>query len=123
MTGQERLDGVLVQGDDTYKIAQALYHSVTGKTETVSKQFSENYRITFDDIRQLHAKFQQMCAQWKVLGQNENITVFHVDDNKEVFSSIDRIELYDLSQTSPIESITFEFTFLAALPMICTRLR
>jgi hypothetical protein len=116
MTQSEAPNGFLIQGSEAYKIAQAVYHTVTGKTETVSKRFSENYKIGFEDIKQLHAKCTQMCTQWEVIEQNENITVYHVDDNKEVFTSVDRLKLYDQSQTSPIESITYEYNALLKLP-------
>lgn len=94
---EERPNGFLVQGSEAYKIAQAIYHTVTGKTESISKQYSENYKINLDDIRQLNAKCIQMCAQWNVIGHNENITVYHIDNNKEIFTSVDRLQLYDQS--------------------------
>ncbi len=91
----DQAPGFLIQGGEAYKIAQALYHVVTGKTETVSKQFTDNYRVTLDDLKQLQAKLEQMCTQWTIIERNENITIFHIDDNKEVFSSINRLQLYD----------------------------
>lgn len=118
MSQSDPPNGIIIQGSEAYKIAQAVYHSVTGKTETVSKRFSDNYKITLEDIQQLHAKCEQMCSQWTVLEHNENITVYHVDDNKEVFTSVDRLKLYDQSQTSPIESISFEYNVLVQLPNI-----
>lgn len=117
---EEKPEGFVIHGAGTepFKIAQALYHAVTGKTESISKQFSENYQITFDDLKQLHAKFEQMCSQWKMIGQSECITLFHINDNKEVFTSIQRLEFYDFSKNNPIESITFEFNVLLNLPDI-----
>ncbi|WP_313952799.1 hypothetical protein [Accumulibacter sp.] len=107
--------GFLIQGTEAFKVAQALYNTVTGKTEKLSKRFSENYKIELNDIFQLHFKLGQMCAQWNVIESNENITIHHVDDNKETFSSLDRFKVYDQSQTSPIESIVYEFNVLVQL--------
>jgi hypothetical protein len=107
--------GFMIQGTEAFKIAQALYNSVTGKTESLSKRFSENYKIQMNDIFQLHMKIGQMCAQWNVIEKNENITIHHVNDNKETFSSLDRFKVYDQSQTSPIESIVYEFNLLVQL--------
>lgn len=117
-TSRDEAPGFLIQGGEAYKLAQALYHVVTGKTETLSKQFSDNYRVTLDDLKQLHAKLDQMCTQWTVIESNENITIFHIDDNKEVFSSIDRLQLYDSSKSEPVESISFEFNVLVSLPVV-----
>jgi hypothetical protein len=107
--------GFMIQGTESFKIAQALYNTVTGKTEKLSKRFSENYKIEMNDVFQLHAKIGQMCAQWDVIEKNENITIHHVNDNKEVFSSLDRFKVYDKSQTSPIETIVYEFNLLVQL--------
>lgn len=117
MTEQERSEqpGFMIQGTESFKIAQALYNTVTGKTEKLSKRFSENYKIGMNDVFQLHAKFEQMCAQWNVIEKNENITIHHVNDNKETFSSIERFKVYDQSQTSPVESIVYEFNVLIQL--------
>lgn len=55
---------------------------------------------------------RQMCTQWNVIESNENITINHVDDNKESFSSFDRFKIYDKSQTSAVEGISYEFNVL-----------
>lgn len=117
MTKSENIEqpGFMVKGSQAFKIAQALYNTVTGKTEKLSKRFSENYKIEINDIIQLHAKVEQMCAQWNVIESNENITIHHINDNKEVFSSLERFKVYDQSQTSPVESIVYEFNLLIQL--------
>jgi len=108
--------GFLVEGTEAFKIAQSVYHAVTGKTEKLSKSFSQNFRVTMDDIQQLHEKFVQVSGQWRIIESNENVTIQHLDDNKAVFSSIERAKIYDKSQTSPIESVSYEFNMLAAIP-------
>jgi len=113
--GNTEQPGFMIQGTEAFKVAQALYNTVTGKTEKLSKRFSENYKIGLNDVIQLHSKIGQMCAQWNVIETNENITIHHVDDNKETFSSLDRFKVYDQSQTSPIESIVYEFNLLVQL--------
>lgn len=105
----------VVESSDSHKIAQAVYHAVTSKTEKLTKTFSDNYCVKFADLEQLHAKCSQMCSQWTVMGSSENITVHHVDDNNQNFSSIERLKEYDQSQTCAVEGITFEFKLLLAL--------
>ncbi|VAW81252.1 hypothetical protein MNBD_GAMMA12-1539 [hydrothermal vent metagenome] len=112
MTQSESPNSFLIQGSEAHKIAQAVYYSVTGKTEKLTKAFSDNYKITFEDIQQLHSKCEQMCTQWNVIECNENITVNHVDDNKESFSSFERFKIYDKSQTSAVEGVSYEFNAL-----------
>jgi len=107
---------VSVDQGDQFKIAQAIYNAVTGKTEKLSKAFSKNYLIKLDDFYQLDQKCSQACSQWEVLQKNCSITVNHLDDNKEVFSSIERFKIYDMSRKAPTESVTYEFNLLLRLP-------
>jgi hypothetical protein len=108
----------IVDESDRFKIAQAIYNSVTGKTEKLTRTYSKDYLIGLDDIRQLHMKCQQACGQWTVLNKSESITVHHLDDNTETFSSFERFSIYDLSRTSPTESIVYEFNLLLHLPKV-----
>jgi len=105
-----------ISSPEGHKIAQALYHAVTGKTERMTRRFNDCYNVKFSDLEQLNAKFFQMCTQWHVLEQNSNITLYHLDENKEVFSSLERMRKYDQSQTSPVESVSFIFNVLIACP-------
>lgn len=107
---------VQVDDGDRFKIAQAIYNAVTGKTETLSRPYGKDYLVTRDDIHQLHEKLLQACSQWEVLQKNCNITVHHFEENKEVFSSFERFKVYDQSRTSPTESVVFEFNILLKLP-------
>lgn len=110
--------GAVIDESDHFKVAQAIYNSVTGKTEKLSRTYSKDYLILLEDIRQLHMKCQQACGQWTVLNKSESITVHHLDDNKEIFSSFERFTIYDPSRTSPTESIVYEFNLLLQLPKV-----
>lgn len=37
---------------------QAIYHKLTKKTESISRQYKENYTITFDDICNLNQRIE-----------------------------------------------------------------
>lgn len=114
----ELRNSLTIEISDKHKIAQAIYHAVTGKTERISRSFTENYRVDFADIEQLFAKCDQMCTQWHVLNRSTNITVHHLDENTQNFSSLERFRAYDQSQTSPVEALTIEFNLLLGLPNI-----
>lgn len=109
---------LIIKDENAHQIAQALYNAVTGKTESISKRYFDNYEVNNSSIVQLYRKLTQTYVQWQVIEKNENITVFHVDDNKQVFSSIERFQLYDKSTTSPVQNINLTFNILLALPNI-----
>lgn len=104
--------GLLFKPNEDFTLAQAVYHSVTGKTEKLTRNFSTNYRVTMMDLEQLHAKCTQMVTQWAVCQSNSNVSIQHLDDNKEQFSSFDRFRIYDSSRTSPAESVSYRFNIL-----------
>ena len=106
---------IVIDDAEHFKIAQAIYSAATGKTEKLSKSYSKNYMIRRPDLQQLHSKCQQACSQWNVLQKSSSITIQHIDENKEQFSSFERFDVYDASKTAPIESIVYEFNILVAL--------
>tara|TARA_R110001592_G_C13044445_1_gene739594 strand:+ start:809 stop:1237 length:429 start_codon:yes stop_codon:yes gene_type:complete len=98
------------------KIVQSIYNEITGKTERLSQTLRNNHDITFNDLKQLNIKIRQLYEQYNVVSKNCAVTVFHVNDCKEQFSSFERFEIYDSSNTSPCENVRLEYNFLIVLP-------
>lgn len=109
---------LIIKDENAYKVAQALYNSVTGKTESLSRSYSDNYEVNNESIIQLYNKMVQTYAQWEVISRNEDITIFHVNNNKQVFSSIERFQAYDKSNVFPVENIVINFNALLGLSNI-----
>src|SRR5262245_41541221 len=82
---------------------QAIYNEITGKSEERSKHYNSAYRVSFTDLEQLHSKLEQACEQYSVESKTISVTIYHLDDTKETFSSFDRFRLYNKSSTSPVE--------------------
>lgn len=95
---------------------QQIYNEITGRTERLSRTFSENHLTTFEDLQQLDVKIQQVCDQFHIVSKNTAVTLFHVDDQKQTFSSFERFRLFDQTTLSPIENIQLEYNFLIILP-------
>jgi hypothetical protein len=108
----------IVDESERFKIAQAMYSVVTGKTEKLSKSYSNTYVVKRADLNQLDIKFYQICGQWAVLEKSSNVTIHHTDDAKEQFSSFERFKLYDASNASPTESVVYEFNVLLRVPNV-----
>lgn len=98
------------------KIVQSIYNEITGKTEKLSQALRNHHEINFNDIKQLNTKICQLYEQYNVVSKNCAVTVFHVDDCKEQFSSFERFEIYDSSNTNPSENVRLEYSFLIVLP-------
>jgi hypothetical protein len=105
-----------IADDNKFKIAQALYNVVTGKTERLTNFYDRNFKIGEAALTQLHAKLTQMRGQWNVLQSNDSITLHHTSENKEQFSSFERFRIYDKSRPEPVETIVYQHNFLIALP-------
>lgn len=114
----QQISGLVLDSANDFKVAQAVYNTVTGKTEKLSRAFTKNYTVDLGALVQLHDKCQQMIAQWsdQILGQNNSVTVIHLHDNKQQFSSFERFKLYDCTKTAPVEALFYESNFLLKGP-------
>lgn len=97
---------------------QQIYNEITGRTERLVRTFTENHLTSFEDLKQLDIKIQQLCEQYHIVSRNTSVTLFHVDDQKQTFSSFERFELFDRTTLSPIENIQLEYNFLIVLPHV-----
>jgi len=95
---------------------QHIYNEITGRSEELSRNYKINHCTTYDDIKQLYIKIIQLCEQYNIVSKNCSVTLYHLDDQKQVFSSFERFELYDRTTLSPVENIRIEFNFLILLP-------
>ena len=68
---------------------QALYHAVTGKTETYSKTLSKNVVITYHSFEQLYHRIKQQIAHYTLLADpTVTVIVKHADSKTVQYSSI-----------------------------------
>lgn len=95
---------------------QHIYNEITGRSEELSRNYRINHCTTYDDIKQLYIKIIQTQEQYNIVSNNCSVTLYHLDDQKQVFSSFERFELYDRTTISPVENIRIEFNFLLLLP-------
>jgi hypothetical protein len=95
---------------------QHIYNEITGRTEELARSYRINHCVSFDDLRQLHMKICQMYEQYNIVARNCSVTLYHHDDQKQVFSSFERFELFDRTTLSPVENIRIEYNFMIVLP-------
>lgn len=98
------------------KTVQQIYSELTGKEETLEKTYEKNFIIGYEDLYQLNAKIFQITEQFNIVAQNCAVTIYHTNNQKQVFSSFERFKLYDSSVTSPTEKINLEYDFLIIQP-------
>lgn len=93
------------------KVYQDVYHQVTGRTEQISKRYSENLLLDISELEQLHYKINQLCDVHNIVAQNQIVTVFHEKERKEQFTSFVRFKAYNSNTTSPTVSVLFKYNF------------
>lgn len=64
----------------------------------------------------LNEIIEHTLQQYAIASVNCCVNVFHIDDNKEQYSSFDRFKLYEVGKPTPVESINIEYNFLIILP-------
>lgn len=100
------------------KAVQQIYSEITGRTESLERAYKNNHSIGFDDLCQLDAKITQLHEQYNIVSKNCSVTLFHLDDKKQTFSSFERFKLFDRTTLSPVENIRIEYNFLIVLPQM-----
>ncbi|MCC4247077.1 hypothetical protein [Stappia indica] len=114
MSDHERNSIVSVGGNTqlSFHQLQDIYNSLTGKTEKISKNIEQAFLMNFEDLAQLNFRIAQCCESYGAKIKNENLSVFHVNGFKEVFSSFDRFKLYNKSNMSPVESLVITYNII-----------
>jgi len=97
---------------------QHIYNEITGQSEELSRNYSINHSVSFDDLKQLHIKICQLHEQYNIASKNSSVTLYHVDDQKQAFSSFERFELFDRTTLSPVENVELNYNFLIVLPQV-----
>ncbi|MDB5800794.1 MAG: hypothetical protein JWL63_1733 [Rhodocyclales bacterium] len=97
---------------------QHIYNEITGRAEELSRSYTINHCTSFEDIKQLNVKICQLYEQYNIVSKNCSITLYHLDDQKQVFSSFERFELYDRTTLSPVDNIRLVYNFLIVLPQL-----
>ena len=100
------------------KAVQQIYSEITGRTESLERTYKNNHTIGFDDLCQLDAKITQLHEQYNIVSNNCSVTLFHLDDQKQTFSSFERLKLFDRTTLSPVENVRIEYNFLIVLPQM-----
>ena len=100
------------------KAVQQIYAEITGRTESLERSYKNNHSIGFEDLCQLVAKVTQLHEQYNIVSRNCSVTVFHLDDQKQTFSSFERFRLLDRTTLSPVENVRMEYNFLIVLPQM-----
>ena len=102
------------------KLASRYYKAFIMSLPEKQKKFREDMiipiRVTFDDIKQLHFRIEQMYESLNIQSHNLSITVYYDEDTREIYSSFERFSLLDQSSLSPVESIIFKYSFLIIPP-------
>ena len=95
---------------------QGIYNELTGKSEEVSRFYNKPFQVELAEIEQLNLKLNQALEQYSIQSFNCTVTIFHIDDTKQQFSSFERFKLHNTGSTSPTESILLKYNFLVLLP-------
>lgn len=100
------------------QLLQGIYHELTGKTEDVSKSYSEPFQTTLSDFEQLNHRVLQCCEQYNIKAANCSVKVYYVNDTQETYSSFERFASFNAGTTSAVESVLITYNFLIVLPKV-----
>jgi hypothetical protein len=100
----------------SFKLAQAFYNELTGKSERVKEEFNSSFILTMDNVRQLHHRIIQSSAQYNVASANASFSVIYLNDSSERFSSIERFMAHAGAKGIVVEEVDISYRLLVILP-------
>lgn len=100
----------------SFKLAQAFYNELTGKSERVKEEFNSAFILTMDNVQQLHHRIIQSTAQYNVASANASFSVEYLNDSSERFSSIERFMAHAGAKGLAIEEVDISYSLLVILP-------
>jgi hypothetical protein len=100
----------------TVQQLQQIYAELTGKSESISKYYSEPIQLTLNDVEQIHHCLIQTWEQYQLVSSNTSFTVYYLRNTKDQFNTFDRLKLQIGAGSEPVESILLKYEFLIILP-------
>ena len=100
------------------QVFQSIYNEITGKSETVGKNYDKPFEITYSDIEHLNHQIKQAHEQYNVCTSNCAITIYYLNNSRDNFSSFERFSMHNAGATSPVESILIKYNLLIILPKV-----
>lgn len=99
-------------------VLQALYHEITGKTESLTKEFQKSYQISPRDISSLYHRVIQILEQFECTKPTTNIVVRYQGGNIQRISSIEKFTQLGNAITEPTLGVEVSIDFLIRVPSV-----
>lgn len=119
---EEGNSGQIILGDETshqaisFKLAQAFYSEITGKSEKITENLTRSFVLTIENVQQLHQRIIQSTTQYNVASANVAFSVEYRNDSSERFSSIERFMTHAGSKGIAVSEVYINYRFLIILP-------
>lgn len=98
-------------------LLQAIYHEVTGKTETLSKTLSGNVVVRIDDLIRLFDMVRNQMEHYKVVfAPVSNVIVKYNNEKSMNYSSWERFEAIEINDVDVVSEIIIRIEFGIHLP-------
>ncbi len=100
----------------SFKMAQAFYSEITGKSEQISEKFTKSFVLSINNINQLHQRIIQSTTQYNIASANASFSITYQNDSSERFSSIEKFITHAATKGMPVEEVDIRYRFLVVLP-------
>lgn len=100
------------------QLYQDIYNQITGKTEELSISSKKLIKASIKDVEQLNTKIKQLLEQYTLISANSSFTVFYDNGEKESFSSIEKLNTINSSNSACTEGILIEYNIAIRLPQL-----
>lgn len=97
-------------------VMQALYHEITGRTETLERVFNDDYVFSHEDIIQGVLRLVQATQQYNVNAADAQFTIKFTSGERQTFTSLEKFKQIDINRPQVVSSCIVTISFLLATP-------
>jgi len=111
-TGIVTRDGHVISAE----ACQDMFQYFTRPKTSLSKDYSENVKLNFEEIEHLNSMIGQTLHGENIVALNSSVIVIHKDKSKSVFESFDAFRGYVTGGSSPTRLVILIYKYLLSSP-------
>lgn len=97
---------------------QDLFAELGSSNDSTNRQFTKPFILNYDQLKNLYQRLSHYISNLHAVASKTSITVNHLDDDVQEFTSYEKFQLYNQNNHCPITSITLAISFVLKSPIL-----
>lgn len=100
---------------------QDLYAELGKSSDTIHQRVELPFNLTYDALKNLYQRLHHYLDNLSPVASKCSVTVAHLADSVQEFTSFEKFQNYDIGNTCAILSVSLEFEFVLKSPLLPDR--